>query len=62
LSEINLYKRKFRKGNTSSRIQSALEIKDTRDTGWSASYLELHIENGKERNFTTKEVISIFSL
>ena len=43
-----------------------LEIKDTTDTDRSASYLGIHLEidsgGGKERNFTTKKMISIFPL
>jgi low affinity Fe/Cu permease len=43
-----------------------LEIKDATDTARSVSYLDLHIgsdnESGKELNFTTKEMISIFPL
>jgi len=43
-----------------------LEIKDTTDTARSASSLDLHLEidnEGRLRpNFTTKEMISIFSL
>ena len=43
-----------------------LEIKDTTDTDRSASYLDLHLEidseDGYERKFTTKEMISIFPL
>ena len=39
-----------------------LEIKDTTDTDTSASYIDLHLEIDSERNFTTKEMISIFPL
>ena len=43
-----------------------LEIKDTTDTDMSASYLDLHLaidsEGRLRRNFTTKEMISIFPL
>ena len=39
-----------------------LEKKNTTDTDRSASYLDLHLEIDSERNFTTKEMISIFPL
>ena len=43
-----------------------LEIKDNTDTAMSTSYIDLHLDltvrTGKERNFTIKEKISIFSL
>ena len=41
-----------------------LEIKDTKYTARSASYLDLHLEIDNERglNFTTNEMISIFKL
>ena len=39
-----------------------LEINDTTDTARSSSYLDLHLEIDNEPNFTTKEMISIFSL
>ena len=45
-----------------------LEIKDTTDTNWSASYLDLHIEIDSEGRFLRtklydkKEIISIFPL
>ena len=39
-----------------------LEKKNTTDTARSASYLDLHLEIDSERNFTTKEMISIFPL
>jgi hypothetical protein len=40
-----------------------LEITDITDTDRSASYLDQHLEiDSKERNFTTKEMISIFPL
>jgi hypothetical protein len=44
--------------------QIELEIKDTADTDRSDSYLSLLLEidskGGRERNLTTKEIISIF--
>jgi hypothetical protein len=45
-----------------------LDIKDATDTDRSASYIDLHLEidseggRGYERNFTIKEMISIFPL
>ena len=43
-----------------------LEIKDTTHTDRSASYTDLHpkltVRGGSERNFTTKDMISIFPL
>ena len=41
------------------------EIKDTTDTGRSASYLDLYFEIDSEdwlKNFTTMEIITIFQL
>ena len=54
-------------GNFVDRIYPIeLEIQDTPDTDRSASHLDLHLEmrvrGGYERNFTTKEMISIFPL
>jgi hypothetical protein len=42
-----------------------LEIEDTTDTAWSASYLDLHLEIDNEvrlriKLYTTKEMTSIF--